>query len=63
MEKEELERLIEASASGELSQEQMQATIDKFAQIIQFIRQQVRYGRAGSNWQRAALDNIQNVVG
>lgn len=52
------EQIVEDSASGKLSREQMQAAIANANQIIQFVRDQVRYGRATQNWQRAALDNI-----
>ena len=63
MEREEWERLVQASATGKLSPEQMQAAIERADQVIQFVRQQVRYGRSTQNWQRPALDNIQRLLG
>ena len=54
----EWDQIVEDSASGKLSKEQMQAAIANANHIIQFVRDQVKYGRATQHWQRAALDNI-----
>ncbi|MEB3355714.1 MAG: hypothetical protein VKK04_03145 [Synechococcales bacterium] len=61
MQREEWEHIVADAASGKLSPQQMREAIEKADQVIQFIRQQVRYGRA-SQWQRAALENIQHAV-
>jgi len=58
MRQNEWEEIVKKSASGHLSKEEMQVAIAKADHILQFVRNQVRYGRSMQNWQRTALDNI-----
>lgn len=54
----EWEQIVEQSASGRLSKEELQMAIAQVDGILKFIRNQVQYGRSMQNWQQAALDNI-----
>lgn len=52
------EQIVKQSESGQLSKEELQTAIAQVDGILKFIRSQVQYGRSMQNWQRAALDNI-----